>query len=632
LKQSQTTPNTGNNKKSRPGSNKLTPEKPEELEQQSLQLRLDLNPERYERPRLVFEDGTLVLKALKSEARNLLPSYFVWHAGHWVAPAYRYAEIKKWLATRQGPPIVNNIPRYAYPGGAAFRFKRVDGLKFKTETARAEQEDILPFSRLSENEADEDTSLTYPDLEEVNQVDYSRQFNLPGIGAINNPGPARRVAEKRAVYQTGFSKETGQAKSVPPEDAGNKPLAAEFTPRPYQKEAIASWLALEGRGTIVLPTGAGKSLVATLAIDAVKAPTLIVVPQLDLLHQWYENLSRTYGQENIGVYFGEKKDIKPITVTTYVSASSHLDELGNRFYLLICDEVHHLTGTTWQHAARLSIAPKRLALTATYPTDFENHLILQELIGPPCYYKAPKDLAGEYLAEYQTVRVRVDFTPEEADEYERLKSFYGPLAQRMFRQYGQGWYQRLLRYQNREPEYRQGLVYKARMEELIEQAGAKRLTLARILALHRGQSAIIFTESSRAVYEISELFLIPAITHHTPAPERKAILEGFRAGEFPAIVTARVLNEGVDLPTAKVAVIVGGGGSSTEYIQRLGRILRRQGGAKAFLYELIVKSTLEEGVSSRRRQVKKAASSITRTPKSGQKAAPGQPAQPTLWD
>ncbi len=489
---------------------------------------LSLNPEFYEQPRLVFEDGAIIMKALHQDEKGL-PDYFVWHAGHWAAPAYRYADLKKWLV-EQSHRIVNNVPRYMRQGEDGFRFARLDNLI---------------------------TNSANPSNVEI-----------------------RQVAENRAAYT--FTKPSQ-------------------TVRPYQQEAIDSWKALEGRGTIVLPTGAGKSLVATLAIDEVRAPTLIVVPQLDLLHQWYENLSNTYGAENVGVYFGEKKDIRPITVTTYVSASSHLDELGNRFYLLICDEVHHLTANVWQQAARLSIAPKRLALTATYPTDFEDHLVLQELIGPPCYYKAPEELAGTYLAEYERIRVRVEFTAEEEAEYRQLRDFYAPFAQKMWKAYNLNWYSRVLRGQNREPEYRKALVYKARMEELIEMARSKRLALARILALHRGQSAIIFTETNRAVYELAELFMIPAITHHTVAVERKAILDGFRAGEFPAIVTARVLNEGVDLPSAKVAIIVGGGGSSTEYTQRLGRILRRQGGAKAFLYEIIVRGTLEEGVSNRRR-------------------------------
>lgn len=515
----------------------------------SQQLQL-LDPSRYEQARLIFDDGALVLKAVRREDGDWLPDYFVWHAGHWVAPAYRYSEIRQWLEKQDGR-VINNIPHYLFQiEGGNFQFERQDGLT---------------------------TSHTATDATSTNSYQYPTSQNMP------------RVAEVRATYEA-------------------KPKAAPIqTLRPYQIEAIKSWKALDGRGTIVLPTGAGKSIVATLAIDHVKAPTLIVVPQLDLLHQWYENLCQIYGQDNVGVYFGEKKDLRPITVTTYVSASSHLDELGNRFYLLICDEVHHLTSATWQQAARLSIAPKRLALTATYPTDFEDHSLLQELIGPPCYYKAPADLAGTYLAEYETIRVRVEFTEQEAAEYEKLREFYGSFVQKMWKKSGLNWYNEVMRYQNREPEFRKALVYKNRMEQLIEMAQAKRLALARILALHRGQSAIIFTETNQAVYQLSELFMLPAITHQTGAVERKAILDAFRAGEFPAIVTARVLNEGVDLPGAKIAIIVGGAGSSTEYVQRLGRILRRQGGAKAFLYEIIVRGTLEEGVSNRRRLKKKQA-------------------------
>jgi superfamily II DNA or RNA helicase len=474
---------------------------------------MEIDPSRYDRRRLVFEDGALILKAAPQDEPDLPPD-FVWHAGHWVAPAYQYRNLKTWLKEKEGY-LSDYVAQYETR--LDFNFARKDGL---------------------------------------NQA---------------------KVAESRAVY-----------------DAP--------TVRDYQQEAIESWLALDGRGTIVLPTGAGKSLVATLAIDAVKAPALVVVPQLDLLHQWYENLSRIYGQENVGAYFGEKKDIRPITVTTYVSASSHLDELGNRFYLLICDEVHHLTGATWQHAAKLSIAPKRLALTATYPREFDQHLLLQELIGAPCYYKTPADLAGMYLAEYETVRVRVALNEEENEKYTKLKNYYSPFAQKMWKEYGKTWYSRLLYGQNYKAEYRRAILCKKRMEEILEMAQAKRQAIARILALHRGDSAIIFTESSRAVYELSEDFLLPAITHHTPAAERKAILDGFRSGEYHAIIAAKVLNEGVDLPRAKVAIIVGGTSGATEYIQRLGRILRRQGGSKAFLYELIVRDSLEEGVSSRRRQ------------------------------
>ncbi len=558
---------------------------------------LRLDPERYERPRLVFEDGALVLKAVRRDEKNL-PDYFVWHAGHWVAPAYRYEDVKKWLVA-QDQPIINNIPRYRHRNTEGFRFERQDGLITPSATPTAPPpappETFTYFYGSPATKDDDEMPRKVAETSAAYQ--YQPDSAVEVGSALENLIKAKD--KSRAQPPPTKPDKLGQVKEL--SGAHLSPTAAVQTLRPYQMEAIESWKALGGRGTIVLPTGAGKSIVATLAIDEVRAPTLIVVPQLDLLHQWYENLSRTYGQDNVGVYFGEKKDIRPITVTTYVSASSHLDELGNRFYLLICDEVHHLTSATWQHAARLSIAPKRLALTATYPPDFEDHLLLQELIGPPCYYKAPADLAGTYLAEYETVRVRVEFTQDEAAEYDRLRSVYSPFVQKMWKAFGMRWYDQLMRGQNKEPEYRQALVYKGRMEELIEMARAKRLVLARIMALHRGQSAIIFTETNKAVYELAELFMLPAITHNTAAVERKAILDGFRSGEFPAVVTARVLNEGVDLPTAKVAIIVGGGGSSTEYVQRLGRILRRQGGAKAFLYEIIVRDSLEERVSNRRR-------------------------------
>ena len=528
-------------------------------------IRSDIDPSRYEHPRLVFDDGALVLKGVaEDEAAALeLPAAFIWHMGHWAAPAYQYAALRGWLDTHAGS-VTNHAPHYLYTPKEFVLHKGP------------------PRATKGENEQERDNALE-------KQRDVSH--------------PKMRVAEVGETYTVGEMPKPETSATIEKADpfAAFPPSALPQTPRPYQQEAIESWLALDGRGTIVLPTGAGKSFVATLAIDAMRAPTLVVVPQLDLMHQWYETLCAAYGAEWVGVYYGAKKDVRPLTVTTYVSAATHLDELGNLFYLLICDEVHHLTAATWQQAAKLFLAPKRLALTATYPTDFDDHSLLQELIGPPCYYKAPADLAGTYLAEYETIKLRVALTDNEAADYERHKAIYAPWVKRMWQRYRQRWYGVALGLQNRDADARQAMVAKSRMAEIIEFASAKRHALARILALHHGQSAIIFTETNKAVYDISEAFMLPAITHQTPTAERKAILDSFRAGDFPAIVTARVLNEGVDLPTAKVAIIVGGGSGSTEYIQRLGRILRRQGGARAFLYEVIVRDTLEEGVSSRRK-------------------------------
>jgi superfamily II DNA or RNA helicase len=126
--------------------------------------------------------------------------------------------------------------------------------------------------------------------------------------------------------------------------------------------------------------------------------------------------------------------------------------------------------------------------------------------------------------------------------------------------------------------------------------------LADLLAQHHPAHTLIFTEDNAMVYRISRAFLLPAITHHTPVKERHDVLRHFRAGEYPVVVTSRVLNEGVDVPEASIAIVLSGTGSRREYVQRLGRILRRREGKRAVLYEVVAEATSEEHVARRRRQ------------------------------
>ena len=126
--------------------------------------------------------------------------------------------------------------------------------------------------------------------------------------------------------------------------------------------------------------------------------------------------------------------------------------------------------------------------------------------------------------------------------------------------------------------------------------------LADLLAQHHPARTLIFTEDNATVYRTSRALLIPAITHHTPVKERHDILQRFRTGEYPVVVASRVLNEGVDVPEASVAVVLSGTGSRREFVQRLGRILRRSEGKRAVLYEVVAEATGEEQVSRRRRQ------------------------------
>lgn len=379
-------------------------------------------------------------------------------------------------------------------------------------------------------------------------------------------------------------------------------------PHDYQTEALVAWQKAGRRGTIVLPTGAGKTFVAVRAIEAVERSTLIIVPTIDLLHQWYAVLTDAFDTE-IGVYYGLEKELRPITVTTYHSAGTYIGEWGNRFKCLVFDEVHHLPAPSWQEIALMSAAPFRLGLTATYPEDFgplfdpqPESDPLRELIGPVVYEKKIDDLTGEQLAEYRTERIRVDLTPEERERYDHLYAEYvSYMHDKQLREsHGPYWWQEYTRRSAYDSDARSSKVAERQLRELIANAQAKLRKLEALLKQHADDRVLIFTEQNSLAYDISRRYLVPAITHQTTAKERKAILDGFRNGIYCAIATSKVLNEGVDLPEAKVAVVLGGSSSAREYIQRLGRILRKRENKTAVLYEIIVRDTIEEGIARRR--------------------------------
>ncbi|HKO25422.1 MAG TPA: DEAD/DEAH box helicase family protein, partial [Chloroflexota bacterium] len=144
------------------------------------------------------------------------------------------------------------------------------------------------------------------------------------------------------------------------------PLQETRAPHAYQLEALAAWEQAGQRGSIVLPTGAGKTFVAMQAISRVNRSTLVVAPTIDLLHQWYARLVTAFTPD-VGVYYGGEKQVLPLTVTTYHSAGDLVAAWGNAFKLVIFDEVHHLPAPTWGETALMAPAPLRLGLTATYP-------------------------------------------------------------------------------------------------------------------------------------------------------------------------------------------------------------------------------------------------------------------------
>jgi superfamily II DNA or RNA helicase len=376
-------------------------------------------------------------------------------------------------------------------------------------------------------------------------------------------------------------------------------------PHAYQDAALAAWEAAGGRGSIVLPTGAGKTFVAIHAIHRTNRSAVVVAPTIDLLHQWYARLVNAF-ETAVGVYYGAEKTLHPLTVTTYHSAGDLIAEHGNTFKLIIFDEVHHLPAPSWGETALMSPSPFRLGLTATYPDEHEQtdgRWNLDDLIGPIVYTERIDDLVGAQLAEYRTERIRIDLTPDERALYDADFAIYSGFfrSRQLQRTHGAGWLMELMRLSAFDTEARRALLARQRMIDLLAGAEGKLKVLDNLLREYFHEQTLVFTETNAAAYAIACRHLIPVITHETKAAERKHILDAFQSGDYRAIVTSRVLNEGVDVPEAKIAVVLGGTASAREYIQRLGRVLRKIGNRQAALFEVIARDTVEASKSQRRR-------------------------------
>jgi superfamily II DNA or RNA helicase len=382
----------------------------------------------------------------------------------------------------------------------------------------------------------------------------------------------------------------------------DRPLLSSRQARSYQKEAVDAWRTAGRRGVVVLPTGSGKSFVAELCIESANRSALVVVPTIDLLGQWYDGMMRTFGGP-VGILGGGHHEVCDITVATYDSAWMHMERYGNRFGLIVFDEVHHLPGPSYSEAARACIAPFRLGLTATLERPDGAHHALDNLLGQVVYRKEITELAGDFLADYQTHVLTVHLSEEERLRYEEARQTYREFVDEQgIRMGGPGGWQQFLRASSRSKKGREAFGCWRESRRIVQGSAAKVRLLVELLNTHRSGRVIVFTNDNATVYEISRSLLIPAITHQTDAKERRLILANFEAGIWPVIATSRVLNEGVDMPGADVAIVLSGSNTVREHVQRLGRILRPQAGKRAVLYELVVADSLEERSSARRRE------------------------------
>jgi superfamily II DNA or RNA helicase len=372
--------------------------------------------------------------------------------------------------------------------------------------------------------------------------------------------------------------------------------------RPYQQDALTAWDQAQRAGVVVLPTGAGKSYVAMKAILAVQRSALVVAPTIELVHQWAEEMAQRFGQP-IGRYGGGDKDLQAITVSTYDSAALIMPYHGDKFGLLICDECHHLPAQMNQRIALQSIAPYRLGLTATPERTDGGEALLTELLGPEVFRTHIDVLEGSFLASYQAEVLEVELDEAEAEAYAEHRSVYTDFIRQNHINFSRpdGW-QQFIATAARDPRGRQVLASYREQKRLARSSRAKLRAVWQLLCDHVGERCLVFTDDNATAYTIGSEMFLPVLTHQTKAAERRQMLEFFKSGALPVLVTSKVLNEGVDVPEASVGIIVSGSGSVREHVQRLGRILRPSQGKVAVLYELIAAGTAEAYTGERRRK------------------------------
>jgi superfamily II DNA or RNA helicase len=415
--------------------------------------------------------------------------------------------------------------------------------------------------------------------------------------------PAYRMAEiEGALARFGLETRTAAAFALP---------GGEFTVpelRPYQRAALDAWELAGRRGTLVLPTGAGKTRVALAAIATQRVATLCLVPTRILLHQWQRELETVYGA-GIGCLGDGARRLRPITVATYESAYRFMARIGHRFALLVVDEAHHFGLGQRDELLEMCVAPMRLGLTATPITEIEARAQSERLIGREVYRLGVLDLAGRYLAELELVTLEVELGADELRCYQREMLAHREVLRAFLRAHPEASWADFARAASGSDTGRRALAAFHRAQAVAHYNRGKARMVGRLLARHRDNRCLVFTADNDAAYAVSREHLVMPITCDIGRAERDRAFELFGEGRLRALVSARVLNEGLDLPDADVAIIVAGRHGAREHVQRIGRVLRPKDGKRAVVYELLSRGTSEVARAERRRS-----SLVARTP------------------
>ena len=345
--------------------------------------------------------------------------------------------------------------------------------------------------------------------------------------------------------------------------------------RPYQ-ELAAEGFWHGGSGVVVLPCGAGKTIVGAAAMAHAKATTLILVTNTVAARQWREELLKrtTLNEDEIGEYSGAKKEIRPVTIATYQVMTkkkngvyAHLDLFDSYDWgLIIYDEVHLLPAPIFRFTADIQ-SRRRLGLTATLVREDGMEGEVFSLIGPKRFDVPWKEIESQgYIAPAECIEVRVNLT-----ETERLT------------------------YATAEVENRYRYCATTRTKRDVVEALVKK---------HQGEQILVIGQYIDQLDELSEVLGVPVIKGETPVKEREILFNKFRTGELTTLVVSKVANFSIDLPDATIAIQVSGAfGSRQEEAQRLGRILRpKSDGRTAKFYSVVSRDTIDQDFAQNRQR------------------------------
>ena len=345
--------------------------------------------------------------------------------------------------------------------------------------------------------------------------------------------------------------------------------------RGYQREA-ADKFELGGSGVVVLPCGAGKTMIGAAIMADVKANTLILVTNTVAARQWRDELleKTSLTEEDIAEYSGSRKDLAPVTIATYQILTTkrkgeftHLALLNARDWgLIIYDEVHLLPAPIFKMTADLQ-ARRRLGLTATLVREDGRESDVFSLIGPKRFDAPWKDIEAQgYIAPANCFEVRVSLPDEARMEYA---------------------------ISDQESRFR-----------IAATATAKLAIMRKILDKHKGEPTLIIGQYLTQIAEVAEALGVPKLTGETPVDVREELFRDFRSGEISTLVVSKVANFSIDLPEASVAIQISGAfGSRQEEAQRLGRLLRpKQDGKSAAFYTIVAADTVEQDFAQNRQR------------------------------